>query len=67
MIFMSYKRLYRVENDRIIFGVCGGVAEYFSVDPSIVRIVWAVLTLAWGAGLLAYIIAAIVVPKKSNV
>ena len=64
---MSYKRLYRVENERIIFGVCGGVAEYFKIDPSILRIVWAVLSLAWGAGLLAYIIAAIVVPKKSKI
>jgi phage shock protein C len=67
MILMSYRRLYRIEDGRVIFGVCGGVAEYFNIDPSIVRIVWAVLSLAWGAGLLAYIIAAIVVPKKSSI
>lgn len=60
----STKRLYRSTKDKILGGVCGGVAEYFDVDPTIVRLIWILLTLAWGAGLLLYIIAWIIVPVK---
>lgn len=63
---MQSKRLYKIEEGKMISGVCGGVAEYFNIDPSIVRIIWVVLALVWGTGLLAYIIAALVLPKKSQ-
>ncbi|MCK4551151.1 MAG: PspC domain-containing protein [Candidatus Aenigmarchaeota archaeon] len=59
------KRLYRSTDDVMISGVCGGVAEYFDVDPTIVRVLWVFLTIAgMGAGLLLYIIMAIIVPVK---
>ena len=62
------KRLYKVEQGKMIFGVCGGIAEYFNVDPSLVRIGWVVLSLITaGTGLLAYIIAAIILPTKSSI
>ncbi len=49
------KRLYR-SNDRKIFGVCGGVAEYFGWDPTVVRVLWVVFTLSCGIGIPAYIV-----------
>lgn len=61
------KRLYRSRKERMIAGVCGGIAEYFNVDPTIVRLAWILLTFAGGAGIVAYIIAWIIVPEeKSN-
>ena len=62
------KRLYRTEgNDAKLFGVCGGIAEYFDIDPTIVRVVVAVLMFAYGTGLLAYLICALCMPKKSDI
>ena len=61
------KKLYRSETNRKIAGVCGGVGEYFGIDPTLVRLGWVFLTLCAGAGLLAYIIAAIIVPTQSDV
>ena len=58
------KRLYRSKTDRKIAGVCGGLAEYFNLDPTIIRVIWAVLTLFYGTGLLIYLIMAVVVPEK---
>jgi len=58
------KRLYRNKKDKIIGGVCGGIAEYLNVDPVIIRLLWIVASLIWGAGILAYIIAWIIIPKK---
>jgi phage shock protein PspC (stress-responsive transcriptional regulator) len=57
-------RLYRSKKDRIIGGVCSGLAEYFGIDPVIVRIIFAVLVIGKGVGLLAYIILWIVVPEE---
>lgn len=57
------KKLYRSKNNRVIAGVCGGLAEYFDIDPIIVRLITLILVLSAGAGLLAYIIAWIVVPE----
>jgi len=51
-------------NNRKLFGVCGGVAEYFDVDPTIVRIVWVILAFFWGAGIAIYIIAGLIMPDK---
>lgn len=58
------KRLYRSRTDRNIAGVCGGVADYFAIDPTIVRIIWVILTIAGGPGLILYIILALIVPEE---
>ena len=58
------KRLYKSEDNRILCGVCGGVGEYLGVNPTLVRLVWVLITLAAGAGLLLYIIAAIIMPRE---
>ncbi|MCX6801106.1 MAG: PspC domain-containing protein [Candidatus Diapherotrites archaeon] len=60
------KRLYRSRKDRILGGVCGGVAEYFNIDPVIVRVLWILATLLWGFGLLLYITMWIIVPRNPN-
>jgi phage shock protein C len=57
-------RLYRSRSDRMLFGVAGGMADWLDLDPSLVRIVWALLILAGGVGLLLYIVAAIVIPEE---
>ncbi len=61
------KKIYRSETDRKVAGVCGGIAEYFDIDSTIVRLVFAFLVLAYGTGLLAYIAAAIIIPTESQV
>ena len=58
------KRLYRSGKDRILGGVCGGLAEYFGVDPVLIRFIWIVAVLGWGFGILAYIIAWIIIPRN---
>lgn len=58
------KRLYRSKKDRVIGGVCGGIAEYIDADPTIIRLLWALGTLFWGVGLIAYLIAWIIIPEK---
>ena len=60
------KRLYRSEENKIIGGVCGGLGEYFDIDPSIVRIIFVAIVLAGGSGLLIYLILWIILPTKSN-
>ena len=60
------KRLYRSCENRILGGVCGGLAEYFDVDPVIVRLLWVLFSLAFGSGVLAYIIAWIIIPRNPN-
>lgn len=63
---MNNKKLYRINNGKIL-GVCGGFAEYFDVDPTLVRVAWAVAAFAAGTGLLAYFICALIMPKKSEI
>jgi phage shock protein C len=58
------KKLYRSGKDRIIGGVCGGLAEYFDVDVSLVRLAWIVFTMLGGSGILAYLIAWLVIPRN---
>lgn len=58
------KKLYRSANDKILAGVCGGIGEYFDVDSVIIRLLWVIFTLMGGAGLIAYIIAAIIMPRN---
>src|SRR3990172_5411622 len=60
------KRLYRSRDDRMIWGVCGGIANYFGVDPTIIRVIAILLLFAGGSGIMAYIILAIVVPLESS-
>jgi len=61
------KRIYRSETDKKIAGVCGGFAEYFDLDPTIIRVIWLLFLLIGGTGLLAYIICWIVIPSKPAV
>lgn len=58
------KRLYRSRTDRMIFGVCGGLGEYFDIDPVIMRLIFVVLGLWGGAGILLYLIGALVIPEN---
>ena len=61
------KRLYRIEEGKMVAGVCGGVAEYFNIDPTVVRLGWALVSAFAGAGIIAYIAAAIIMPVKSEI
>jgi phage shock protein PspC (stress-responsive transcriptional regulator) len=58
------KKLYRSRADRMIAGVCGGLAEYFNIDSTLVRLLWVLLIIAGGTGILAYIIAIIIIPNN---
>ncbi len=58
------KKLCRSKNQKMIAGVCGGIAEYYNVDPTLVRLGFVAFALLVGSGLLAYIIAAIVMPEE---
>ena len=61
---MEQKRLYKSNTDRKLSGVCGGIAEYFNCDSTLIRLAWVAFTCLGGSGLLAYIIAAIVMPDR---
>ncbi len=61
------KRLYKIEQGKMLDGVCGGIAEYFDVDPTLIRLAWVLFSACAGGGIIAYIIAAIIIPKKSDV
>lgn len=58
------KRLYRSESDRWLFGVCGGIAEYFNLDPNLIRILFIIFALAFGGGILLYIILWLIIPMR---
>lgn len=57
------RRLYKSNTNKTICGVCGGIAEYFNIDPTIVRLGLVIFSLAGGCGILAYIICALVIPE----
>ena len=59
------KKLYRSKSNRVIAGVCGGVAEYLNVDVTVVRVLWALASICT-AGLIAYIICAFLIPEKPD-
>lgn len=61
------KRLYKSNTDKKIDGVCAGIAEYLNLDPTVIRLAWIVFSLLGGSGILAYIIAAIIIPRNPNV
>ena len=64
---MNGKRLYRSESNRMLCGVCAGIAEYFNLDPTLIRLAWALFCVLGGSGVLAYILAAIITPPESRV
>ncbi len=59
------KKLYKSNADKKLCGVCGGVAEYFEIDSTLVRLAWVAFTLLGGSGIIAYIVAAIVMPTEN--
>ena len=61
---MERKKLYKSKDDCMLFGVCGGVAEYFGIDSTIIRLFVAVFCLCLGTGLVAYLISALVIPSR---
>ena len=63
---MNGKKLYRSDENKMLAGVCGGIAEYFGVDPTLIRLAWVVFSLLGGSGLLAYILAAIIIPRDDS-
>ena len=58
------KKLFRSNVDKKLCGVCGGIAEYFELDPTVVRILWVIFCLLGGCGVLAYLICALLIPSK---
>ena len=58
------KRIYKSNDNKMVDGVCGGIAEFFGIDPTLVRLGWAVFCAIGGSGILAYIIAAIIIPRR---
>lgn len=59
------KRLTRVEDGKMICGVCGGIGKYFNIDPTLIRLGFAAFTCFAGSGILIYLVAAIIIPKES--
>ena len=58
------RKLYKSDKDKVLFGVCGGIAEYFGVDSTWIRLAWVLVSLLGGSGVLAYIIAVLIVPDE---
>ena len=61
---MVKKILYKSKRYKVIDGVCGGIAEYFNTDPTLIRLLWVILVFFWGFGIIVYIIAMIIMPEK---
>ena len=59
------KKLYKSSTNKMLAGVCGGIAEYFGVDPTWIRLAWVIFSMTGGAGVLAYIVAALIIPDES--
>lgn len=60
------KRLYRSRENRVIGGVCGGLGDYFKIDPTIIRLIWLLFVFVGGGGLIAYLIAWVLIPLKGK-
>ena len=60
------KKLYRSKTDKKIGGVCAGLANFLNIDPTIVRLIWALVGLCAGTGVLAYIVCALVIPEEPD-
>lgn len=62
---MEEKRLLRSTTNRMICGVCGGIGEYFKIDPTIIRLIWVILSFcSVGSGIIVYILAAVIMPEN---
>ena len=61
----DYRKLFKSNTNRMLCGVCGGIGEYFKIDPTLVRILWVVFCMCGGSGVIAYIIAAIIIPEQT--
>ena len=59
------KKLYRSRKDRWLAGICGGIAEYFALDPTLIRVLFVLFSLFAGGGILAYIILWLVIPEEA--
>ena len=64
---MEKKRLTKSKIEKKIFGVCGGIAEYLDVDPTIVRLIWAGSVIVFGVGVIGYLAAALILPEDKNI
>ena len=60
------KKLYRSKSNRVLVGVCAGLAEYFEIDPTVVRVIWGVASVFAFAGVIAYVVCAFVIPEKPD-
>ena len=58
------KKLYKLKEGQVLDGVCGGIAKYFGLDPTIIRVAWVLFSALGGSGILAYIICALVIPRE---
>ena len=58
------KKLYKSEDNKVLCGVCGGLGEFLGIDPTIIRLIWVVLAFAAGSGLLIYLLAAVIIPRR---
>lgn len=62
------KKLYKIEEGKKLDGVCGGLAEYLDVDATLIRLIWAIVTLCTvGTGIFAYLICSVLMPRKSEI
>ena len=61
------KKLYKSNTNKMICGVCGGLGEFFGIDPTIIRLICAILALLGGTGIVAYLIAAVIIPNSEIV
>lgn len=66
---MDNKKLYRSETNKMVAGVCGGLGEYFNIDPTLIRLIWAVLTVftVIFGGIVLYILATIIIPSEYQI
>ena len=60
------KKLYRSQSDKKLCGVCGGIAEYFEIDSTVIRLLWVLATLFFGSGILCYVICALSMPIQKD-
>ena len=58
------KRLYKINRGKMVDGVCGGIAEYFGLDPTLVRLAWVLFCAMGGSGVLAYVVATVIIPRE---
>ena len=64
---MEKKRLTKSKTEKKIFGVCGGLAEYLDIDPTVVRLIWAGSVIVFGVGVIGYLAAALILPEEKNI